>query len=202
MNDKKNPWADFDNQIKKEREKENDLIKKKYSKEKLVKIARNFALKQDFQKALDYFKLVTEKDPKHFLAWVNMGIIYTYHNLLGTTKGRRTAYYKRHYDEGIECFKKALELKPNDIPSLIGLGDAFRGKKEFTKSIEYFERIIKIAPKNSESWGGIGFAYLEMMEFEKAINYFEKAIKMEDKNVDSWIGLGISYFERQNLDES
>lgn len=202
MGDKKNPWADFDNQIKKEREKENELIKKRYSKDKLVKIALNFALKQDFQKALDYFKLVTEKDPKHFLAWVNMGIIYTYHNLLGTIKGRRTAYYKRHYDEGIECFKKALELKPNNIPSLIGLGDAFRGKEEFTKSIEYFERIIKIAPKNSESWRGIGFAYLEMMEFEKAINYFEKAIKMEDKNVDSWIGLGISYFERKNLDES
>ena len=202
MDKKKDPWADFNKQIELDRKKENELIKQKFSKEKLVKIALNFALKQDFQKALDYFKLVTEKDPKHFLAWVNMGIIYTYHNLLGTTKGRRTAYYKRHYDEGIECFKKALELKPNDIPSLIGIGDAFRGKKEFTKSIEYFEKIIKIAPKNSESWRGIGFANLEMMEFEKAISYFEKVIKMEDENVDSWIGLGISYFERKNLDES
>jgi len=202
MDKKKNPWADFDKQIELDRKKENELIKKKYSKEKLFKMAQNFTQQQDYQEAIKYFKLVTEKDPKHFLAWVNMGIIYTYHNLLGTIKGRRTAYYKRHYDEGIECFKKALDLNPNDITSLIGLGDAFRGKKIFTKSIEYFERIIKIAPKNSESWRGIGFAYLEMMEFEKAINYFEKAIKMEDKNVDSWIGLGISYFERQNLDES
>ncbi|MFX0001204.1 MAG: HEAT repeat domain-containing protein [Candidatus Hermodarchaeota archaeon] len=202
MDDKKDPWADFNKQIENEREKENELIKKRYSKEKLVKIALNFALKQDFQKALDYFKLVTEKDPKHFLAWVNMGIIYTYHNLLGTDKGRRTAYYKRHYDEGINCFKKALELKPNNIPTLIGLGDAFRGKKEFTKSIEYFEKILKIDSKNSESRRGIGFAYLEMMEFENAIDYFEKALKIENNNVDCWIGLGISYFEKKDLDKS
>ena len=202
MDDKKNPWADFNNQIKKEREKENEFIKQKFSKEKLFKMAQNFTQQQDYQKALDYFKLVTEKDPKHFLAWVNTGIIYTYHNLLGTLKGRRTAYYKRHYDEGIECFKKALELKPNDINCLLGLGDAYQGKKDYVKSIEFFEKVSKIDSKNSKSWNGIGFTYLEMNEFEKAIPFFEKTIKYTTNNVGSLIGLGFCYFVKKDFDKA
>jgi tetratricopeptide (TPR) repeat protein len=109
--------------------------------------ALSFTLENKLYEALEFFELTTEKDPNYFLAWVNMGIIYTYHNLLGKTEGRSTAWYKRHYDEGIECFKKALELRPYDITSLIGLGDAYIGKKEFAKSIECFREIIKRTPK-------------------------------------------------------
>lgn len=161
MANKRHPWAEFEEVIGQEQRKKREKLKKKYNTKKLFEMALSFTLENKFYEAREFFELVTEKDPNYFLAWVNMGLIYAYHNLPGTIKGgRRTAYYKRHYNEGIECFKKALELRPHDITSLIGLGDAYRGKKEFVKSIESFQEIIKRTPKNFEDLSGIGFTFL------------------------------------------
>jgi tetratricopeptide (TPR) repeat protein len=179
-----NPWTEIRRMGAQSARKEREKLKKKYSTKKLFEMALSYTLGNKLYEAREFFELTTEKDPNYFLAWVNMGIIYTYHNLLGKTEGRSTAWYKRHYDEGIECFKKALELRPYDITCLIGLGDAYRGKKEFAKSIECFREIIKRTPKNFEDLSGIGFTFLNA----NSIKY-----RLEEKAIDEFVPINKDY---------
>lgn len=159
--------------------KEREKLKKKYSTKKLFEMALSYTLKNKLDDAIKFFELMTEKDPNHFLAWVNMGVLFTYYDLSYTT-----AYSARHYDKGVESFTKALEQRPNDITSLIGLGDAYSGKKEFSKSIESFQEISNKTPNNSEDLSGIGFTFLNA----NSIDY-----QMRDVANDGYVPINKDY---------
>ncbi|KKN11066.1 hypothetical protein LCGC14_1030250 [marine sediment metagenome] len=198
MANKRHPWAEFNKVIEQEHRKKRANLKKRYNTKQLLKKALSFTLENKLYEAREFFKLTTEKDPNYFLAWVNMGVLNTYYDLIGKIKGMSVAWYRRHYDEGVKCFKKALELRPHDITSLIGLGDAYRGKKEFVKSIESFQEIIKRTPKNFEDLSGIGFTFLSANN----IKY-----RLEEIAIDEFLPINkdyqllrhsVSYLEEEN----
>ncbi len=194
----KDLWADFNKAMEIEKRKQDDQLKKRYNKMQLFNMAQSFASENAFEKAIDFYKLVIEKDPKYLLAWVNMGTIYTYYDIPGKVEGEEIVFYKRHYDEGIECFKKALELKSDDIPSLIGLGDAYQGK-----SLEYYNKEIKyiIPPNDTNSLIGLHYGvFLPYQEksldyLKKSIKYFEKVTEMSPKNLEAWKGIGFAFLK-------
>lgn len=168
-----NPWEPFNQIVAKSTKEENEEFKTKHSSNEIFEMAISAILTKELDDAIKYFKLLSQKDPKHFLAWVNMGIIYTYYNLLGTIKGRCTAFYKRHYDEGIECFKKALELRPKDITSIIGLADAYGGLKQYAKSLEFLKRIREGKLNDFEDLSGIGFTFLNAHVYKYQMTEYE-----------------------------
>ena len=200
MANKRHPSAGFNEVIRQEHRKKREKLKKKYNTKQLFEMALSFTLENKFDEAREFFELVTEKDPNYFLAWVNMGVHSTYYNLIRPVKieSRGVAWYKRHYDDGIECFKKALELRPKDITSMIGLGYANRGKKKFVKSIECFQEITKKTSKNFEDLSGIGFTFLNV----RSIKY-----QLDDVVFDEFVPINKdhqllrqldSYLEKEN----
>jgi len=209
MTDYKDLWEEIRKWGEIEQRKKREKLKKRYFTKQLFKKALSFTIEDKLDEAKEFFEITTEKDPNYFLAWVNMGVLYTYYYLIGMVKDQlgELAFYKRHYDEGVECFKKALELRPYDITSLIGLGDAYRGKKEFAKSLDSFQEIIKRIPKYFENLSGIGFTFLNanIIEYQsyknynKALKSMRKALKYQKKQKIP-INYIIKTIERDKLD--
>ena len=180
----KDPWEPFNQIVAKSTKEENEEFKTKHSSNEIFEMAISSILTKELDDAIKYFKLLSQKDSKHFLTWVNMGIIYTYYNLLGTIKGNRTAFYKRHYDEGIECFKKALELRPKDITSIIGLADAYGGLKQYAKSLEFLKRIREGKLNDFEDLSGISFTFLNAHVYK---------YQMAEYEVDEFVPINTRY---------
>lgn len=119
------------------------------------------AKKENFQKAVDYFKKAVEEDPEFAFAWDNLGVNY-----------RRLD----NYDKAIECYNKSLEIDPNGMMPLQNIAVAYQYKKEYNKAIEAFQKLAEIDVKNPEAYYGIGNIYASFIkDYEKGLDYMCKA---------------------------
>ena len=167
------PWEPFNQIVAKSAKKENEEFKTKHSSKEIFEMAISSILTNKLDDAIKYLKLLSKKNPYYFLAWVNMGVLYTYYNLLGMIEGMGVAYYRRYFNKGIKCFEKSLELRPKDITSIIGLADAYRGLKQYAKSLELFKIIRERKPNDFEDLSGIGFTFLNADRFKYQMAKYE-----------------------------
>ena len=50
-------------------------------------------------------------------------------------------------EEAIACFRKAIEVDPNDASAHVLLGDALRAQKKLDEAIACFRKAIELDPK-------------------------------------------------------
>ena len=111
--------------------------------------------KENWQKAIDYYKKALVYDPEFAFAYDNIGICY-----------RRLG----KYDEAIEAYESSLKIDPNGEMPLQNIGIAYIYKKEYKKAVKSYERLAKIDPKNPEVFYGLGNIYAQYLaEYEKAL---------------------------------
>lgn len=112
--------------------------------------------KENWQKAIDYYKKALVFDPEFAFAYDNIGICY---RKLGK------------YDEAIEAYESSLKIDPNGEMPLQNIGIAYVFKKEYKKAVKAYERLAKIDPENPEVFYGTGNIYaLYLNDFEKALD--------------------------------
>ena len=96
---------------------------------------------------------------------------------------RGAAYFnKGKYDEGIQDFNKAIELKPDYAEAYRNRGTAYFKKGEPTKAIEDCDSAIKLQPNDVETYRIRGSAYRMRGELDKALRNFNKAIELDPNN--------------------
>lgn len=81
-------------------------------------------------------------------------------------------------------FKKALELAPQDIEVLIGLGIAYHAQNKYDNAIFWYEKALEVKPDSARVLNNLANAYLRMEEYQKAIYYIQKVLEIEP---DMWI---------------
>jgi tetratricopeptide (TPR) repeat protein len=130
----------------------------------MLTMANRFYNEQDWQNAANYYQealgvktrlnLIDEKDAENYAALGNALSL----------QDRRP--------EAIECFKKVLELKPNDTAALYNMmvthyktgeaseksGDTATAKQHYNQAIELGNQLIGIDPKNPQYWQVRGFS--------------------------------------------
>lgn len=82
-------------------------------------------------------------------------------------------------DEAINCFDKALKLKPNSALLLNNKANAFfkLGKNE--EAMEYVYKGLKIDSKLPMLWVTKGEIYRDLGKNEEALEHFDKALKLD-----------------------
>ncbi|MFN9469355.1 MAG: tetratricopeptide repeat protein, partial [Pseudanabaena sp.] len=86
------------------------------------------------------------------------------------------------YEEAVESYDKALEIKPDDYKILFKQGVLLRNLGRYEEAIEFFDKALEIKPDDQETWYnrvitlGISGRYEET---SKAYNQF-KDIKTND----------------------
>jgi tetratricopeptide (TPR) repeat protein len=96
--------------------------------------------------------------------------------------------------QGIEFFRRALELEPDNFYALFGMADCYRGLNENEQSLEYWSRILALDPENKVILTRAGDSYRAMGNFEKAEEFYNHALSIE---FDAYAVLGLALMSKE-----
>jgi len=123
--------------------------------------------KENYEKAISYFKKALEVDSLFAFAWDNMGLCY-----------RKLS----RYDEAIYAYSRSLNLDAIGQMPLLNIAVAYKYKKEYDKAISAYERLAELDPKNPEVFYGIGQIYsVGLNDQEKGLENMCKAYSLYAK---------------------
>ena len=92
-------------------------------------------------------------------------------------------YYKQgKYDQAGEQFRKALELKPNHVYALYGLGNTHYCKAKYDEAVKIYTNAIKINPDYPKVHYSLSLAYSKLgmtRDAEKEKEIFRKLTQGE-----------------------
>ena len=98
--------------------------------------------------------------------------------------------------------RKALEINPNLVPALIGLGTAYYQKRRsFNQAANYYRRAAEIAP-SPQLYNYLGNALIYQGYYSRAIKQFQKAIELDPNFASAYRNMGITYYYMNKLNES
>ena len=110
--------------------------------------------------------------------------------------------FARKYDEAIEEYSRAIELKPDYAPIYSIRGYAYRIKGDFEDAIKDYNKLIELKPDNADAYCDRGIAYSKKGKFARAIQDFNKAIELKPNLADTYNGRGLMYHQMNELDQA
>jgi len=116
-------------------------------------------------------------------------------------KGRE-ALKGENYDEAVECFQKAIAIKPNDAKAYYNLGIAYSEKGLLDEAMAEFKKAISINPNFAEAHNNLGTVYGKRGMIDEEISEYEKAIALNPNLAEPHNNLGFVYSEKGMLDEA
>jgi tetratricopeptide (TPR) repeat protein len=123
----------------------------------------------DHEKAIHYYLVAVEKDPKQPTIWKNLG---SSHRAIGD------------HDKEMSCLNRALELDPQQPEALVGkamnlLSDF--GKNE--EAIRLFEFALRLSPEIAVKWPHIWYwmaiGHKEMQNLQEALRCVEQGLEQQ-----------------------
>jgi len=105
-------------------------------------------------------------------------------------------------NEAIVCFRKILDLEPENNYALVGIGDAYRKKKRFQESAHYYQKCLKTHDSNNYALFGLADCYRSLKQYHRAIEVWETYLALDDQNVTVLTRIADAYRKVQNLEKS
>jgi len=137
---------------------ENTLYKFSYSNRKKAKkmydIGQHYFAKEDYKKAIKYFKKAVKKDPKFAFAWDNLG--YSYRKI-------------NQFSNAIKCYQKSLALDAKGKMPLMNLAVAYQLNNDLINAKKTYQLFQKNYPNDPEAFYGLGRIYYLEKKLEPAL---------------------------------
>jgi len=106
-------------------------------------------------------------------------------------KGISLVWLER-YKEAIECYDKALKVKPDDYESLRNKGIALFWLEKYEEAIKCYDRALKIKPDDYDSLRNKGIALFQLKRYKEAIECYDRALKFKPSDYDSLREKGVA----------
>jgi tetratricopeptide (TPR) repeat protein len=137
-------------------------------------------------KAAAQFRASTQLDPTYPEPYKALGDLFL-------------AQPRRLFDQAIEAYGKAIELRPFLADAHVGLGDARAAKGDTDGAIAAYQKALGLNPVNPRVHMSLGkIYYAEKGLYYEAVNAYKKAIEFDPTSVEARMGLG-EVFEDKGL---
>jgi tetratricopeptide (TPR) repeat protein len=83
------------------------------------------------------------------------------------------------YNEAVEAYRNALEIKPDEIEICYHLGSALTELKKYNEAIEIYKSALKVKPTDSEMLYNISVNYVLLRKHDIALDNLRKAIELD-----------------------
>jgi Tfp pilus assembly protein PilF len=139
--------------------------------------------------ALRELKKAETHDPADPITQYDIGLVY---------------YYRERYDQAIQHFEKAIQLKPDFAPAINGLGNAYSAKGDWDQAIEAYRKIIEDVFYGTPHFAlsNMALAYYQKKDYVQAEKYFLEALKMSPDFVNALAGLATTYMATGRYEEA
>ena len=170
------------------------------------------------ESAVDLFSRAIEADPNFVVAQYTLGIV---HQALGN-RWKAAAQFRaatqidptqpeplkalgdlflaaprRLFDQAVEAYTKAIELRPFYADAYVGLGDAKAAKGEVDGAIGAYQKALVYNPVNPRVYLSLGkIYYSEKGLYYEAVNAYKRAIDLDPRSIEARMGLGEVYEEK------
>ncbi len=120
--------------------------------------------------ALTWYDMTIKKDPEHYKAFVNLGIIYD-------EQGRATQAERN--------FQTAVNLRPDDVLANSHLAFMLFQRKEYESAWDYLANALAIAPDHPQPHFYLAIFFWENRMFREALDEWENVLTLDP---DSYLG--------------
>jgi len=104
---------------------------------------------------------------------------------------------RRLFDQAVEAYNKAIELRPFYADAYVGLGDARAAKGEIDPAIAAYQKALVFNPVNPKVYLSLGkIYYAEKGLYYESVNAYKKGIELDSQLVEARMGLGEVYEEK------
>lgn len=87
-------------------------------------------------------------------------------------------YREKKYDQALQAFQQAVQLKPNDPVLLNNLGFIYYKMDRFDDALTWLEKTLAADPKRKEAHGNIAELYLKMGKRSEAKEHYEQYLAL------------------------
>ncbi|KAL5523535.1 hypothetical protein ACEPAG_7708 [Sanghuangporus baumii] len=130
-------------------------------------VGNHYSLRQEPERAIQYFRRATELDQSYLPAWTLMGHEYV------EIKNSHAA---------IESYRRAIDVNRKDYRAWYGLGQAYELLNMHQYSLHYYQRATALRPYDVRIWQAQGMCYEEMGRPREAIECHKRALLGADSN--------------------
>jgi tetratricopeptide (TPR) repeat protein/TolB-like protein len=104
---------------------------------------------------------------------------------------------RRLFDQAVEAYGKAIELRPFYADAHVGLGDARAAKGDIDGAINAYQKALVFNPVNPRVHMSLGkIYYTEKGLYYESVNAYKKAIDLDPQSVEARMGLGEVYEDK------
>ncbi len=104
---------------------------------------------------------------------------------------------RRLFDQAIEAYTKAIELRPFYADAYVGLGDAKAAKGDVDGAVGAYQKALGYNPVNARVHVSLGkLYYTEKNLYYESVTAYKKAIELDPDFVDARMGLAEVYEDK------
>jgi len=104
---------------------------------------------------------------------------------------------RRLFDQAVEAYTKAIELRPFYADAHVGLGDARAAKGDVDGAIAAYQKALTYDAMNPKVHMSLGrIYYAEKGLYYESVNAYKRAIELDPTSVDARMGLGEVYEDK------
>jgi tetratricopeptide (TPR) repeat protein len=104
---------------------------------------------------------------------------------------------RRLFDQAVEAYQKAIELRPFYADAHVGLGDARAAKSEIDPAIAAYQKALTYNAINPKVYMSLGkIYYAEKGLYYESVQAYRRAIDLDPQSVEARMGLGEVYEDK------
>ncbi|MFC1842108.1 tetratricopeptide repeat protein [Candidatus Dependentiae bacterium] len=85
-----------------------------------------------------------------------------------------THFHTQEFDQALTCYKKALEIQPSSVESMLKIAQILEKKNEPQKAIIYYKKIVALAPKFTYGFLKLAKLHHILKHYHEALAYYKK----------------------------
>jgi tetratricopeptide (TPR) repeat protein len=92
-----------------------------------------------------------------------------------------------------------LELLPNDLPAIRGVGNVYYDFEEYSKAKDYYEKYLTLSPEDTNVRTDLGTMYLYAKDTDRAIKEYQTVVTQKPDFFQAYYNLGVAYHEKGEI---
>jgi predicted O-linked N-acetylglucosamine transferase (SPINDLY family) len=157
------------------------------SADSIFHIAINFAHNKRIDEALEIFKRLKIYVKNEIQIPYNLGCLHV---------------MQGDYESGCKNFYEALEISPNNIPSLVNYASTLHELKRFDEAISFFDKALNLDPDCIHALCNKGNTLRALKRYSEAVTHYDNALNLNSDHFDSLANKGRALNELKRYDEA